>query len=267
ETEWQQFKRSLLEAAAECCGYKQVGLPPEGQQRSLWWTREVQLAVKEKKAALKKWLGNKEPSTCVQCVEARKAAAIAVAKAKADSWEKFGETICRLRAEKTGSLKFLKDRSGHPLTKDDDILRWREYFEELLNPAQQQEDSPLEQKASSETDDQGPIERFTAECDVTGIRMDASKRKSLVLHRSPARCSLQINGDAVEEVEKFKYFGIVFASDGKFEQEIDRRTGIASHILRELARPTATKPELSLKTNLSIFKPIILPILTYGPES
>ncbi|VDP19441.1 unnamed protein product, partial [Soboliphyme baturini] len=56
---WQLFKRGLLEAAAECCGYKRVGLTPGGQKRSSWWTREVQLAVKEKKAAFKKWLGNK----------------------------------------------------------------------------------------------------------------------------------------------------------------------------------------------------------------
>ncbi|VDP40968.1 unnamed protein product [Soboliphyme baturini] len=34
ETECQLFKRGLLEAAAECCGYKQVGLPPGGQERT-----------------------------------------------------------------------------------------------------------------------------------------------------------------------------------------------------------------------------------------
>ncbi|VDO97944.1 unnamed protein product [Soboliphyme baturini] len=71
ETEWQLFKRGLLGAAAECCIYKRVGLPPGGQKGSSWWTREVQLTVKEKKAAFKKWLGNKELSTRVRYVEAR----------------------------------------------------------------------------------------------------------------------------------------------------------------------------------------------------
>ncbi|VDO85117.1 unnamed protein product [Soboliphyme baturini] len=65
ETEWQLFKGGLPEAASECCGYKRVGVLPGGQQRSSWWTREVQLAVKEKKAKFNKSLGNKEPSTCV----------------------------------------------------------------------------------------------------------------------------------------------------------------------------------------------------------
>ncbi|VDP15008.1 unnamed protein product [Soboliphyme baturini] len=146
ETEWQLFQSGILEAAAECCGYKQVGLPPGGQKSFSWWTREVQLAVKEKKAAFKKWPGNKEPYTRVRYVKARKAAAKAVAKAKADSWKNIDHPPAPRK--KKESLKVLKDRSGHTLTNDDDILRrWREYFEELLNPAQQQEDSHVEQKA------------------------------------------------------------------------------------------------------------------------
>ncbi|VDP03503.1 unnamed protein product [Soboliphyme baturini] len=38
ETEWRLFKRGLLQAAAECCGYKRVRLPPGDQKRSSWWT-------------------------------------------------------------------------------------------------------------------------------------------------------------------------------------------------------------------------------------
>ncbi|VDP02530.1 unnamed protein product [Soboliphyme baturini] len=231
----------------------------------------------------KKWLGNTEPSTHARYIEARKAAAIAVAKAKSDSWEKFGEalesnfytakkvfwqTIRRLREEKNGSLKVLKDRTGHSFIKDDDILRrLREYFEELLNPTQPQEDSPVEQKGeqgmcwltrvcqTAMTAGKTPadwrtgvivpvfkkgdhkecsnyrgitllslpckvcakvlerrccevekcsLKKHAAKCDVTGMRGNASKTKSLVFSRSSARCSLQINGEAVEQVEKFR---------------------------------------------------------------
>ncbi|VDP23014.1 unnamed protein product [Soboliphyme baturini] len=93
ETELELFKGCRFEAAAECCGYKRVGLPPGGQKRSSWWTREIQLAVKEKKAEFKKLLGNKEPSTRLRYVEARKAATKTVAKAKADSWDKLNEVL------------------------------------------------------------------------------------------------------------------------------------------------------------------------------
>ncbi|VDP17563.1 unnamed protein product [Soboliphyme baturini] len=50
EIEWQLFMSGILEAAAECCALKQLGLPPRGQKQISYWTREVQLTVKEKTA-------------------------------------------------------------------------------------------------------------------------------------------------------------------------------------------------------------------------
>ncbi|VDP24840.1 unnamed protein product [Soboliphyme baturini] len=89
----------------EACAQKSmidlIIVSSELDAQSSWWTREVQLAAKEKKAAFKKWLGNKEPSTRVLYVEARKLA--------------------------------------------------REYFDGLLNHAQQQEDSPVEQNGTDIT--------------------------------------------------------------------------------------------------------------------
>ncbi|VDP36699.1 unnamed protein product [Soboliphyme baturini] len=108
---------------------------PGGQKKTSRWTSEVQQEIKEK-AAFKKSFINKEPSTRMRYVEACKAAAKAVAKAKADSWEKFGEvlqlnstgktvferqTIRWFRRKKKGSLSIF----GHPLTEDKDIRRRR----------------------------------------------------------------------------------------------------------------------------------------------
>ncbi|VDP54571.1 unnamed protein product [Soboliphyme baturini] len=76
--------------------------------------------------------------------------------------------------------------------------------------------------------------------------VNASKTKCLVLSRSSARCSLQINGEAVVQVERFRYLGTVFTSGGKLEKKIDWRIGVTTGVLRELARPTVTKAELSL---------------------
>ncbi|VDP25617.1 unnamed protein product [Soboliphyme baturini] len=69
------------------------------------------------------------------------------------------------------------------------------------------------------------------------MRMNASKTKSLVLSRSPARCPLQMNGEAVEQVEKFKYLGVVLTSDGKLEEEIDRRTVMAKALCVNQPQP------------------------------
>ncbi|VDO93338.1 unnamed protein product [Soboliphyme baturini] len=107
---------------------------------------------------------------------------------------------------------------------------------------------------------------FAAEGDVTGMRVNVLQTKSLLLSRSPARCSIQVNGETKEQVEKFKYLEVVFTSDGEFEEEIARRTGVASDVLRQLARSTVTKTEVSLKTKLSVFKSIFIPMFTYGHE-
>ncbi|VDP37378.1 unnamed protein product [Soboliphyme baturini] len=66
----------------------------------------------------------------------------------------------------------------------------------------QQEDAPSsDDQASSETDLQCSLERFAAEYDMTGMQVDASKMKSLILSRSSER---KINGEAVEQLEKIK---------------------------------------------------------------
>ncbi|VDP08943.1 unnamed protein product [Soboliphyme baturini] len=100
-------------------------------------------------------------------------------------------------------------------------------------------------EASSEADIQCSLERFAAQCDVTGMLVNASKMKIQLLSRSPARCSLQINGEAMKQ---FKYLGIVFTSDGKLEEEINQRIGVASGVLREPARSIMTNAELKTES-------------------
>jgi len=60
---------------------------------------------------------------------------------------------------------------------------------------------------------------------------------------------------------------ILGASTGKRNKEIDTRIGEANVVLRELYRSVFTKRELSNTAKLSVFKPVFVPILTYGHES
>ena len=83
-------------------------------------------------------------------IEARKTATSAVTKAKEKSWEEldcrldsnyfsankvFWQTIRRLRGKRSSITYSIKDSDGNILTDENEILsRWREYFEDLLNP-------------------------------------------------------------------------------------------------------------------------------------
>ena len=85
-----------------------------------------------------------------QYTEGQKAATSAVKKAKEKSWEEFGrqldsnyfsankvfwQTICCLLGKRSSVTYSIKDSAGNILTDENVIVsRWRDYFEDLLNP-------------------------------------------------------------------------------------------------------------------------------------
>ena len=75
-----------------------------------------------------------------------------------------------------------------------------------------------------------------------------------------------MNGATLKQVEKFKYFGVAFTSDGRQDEELDTRIGKASAVMRAWHYSVVMKRELSKKAKLSIFKTVFVPILTYGHE-
>jgi exonuclease III len=150
ETEWTMFRTALLGAATECCGLKRVGMAHDGRTLTSWWTPEVKQAVGEKKVCFKQWIADKTLSNRTRYEEARRAAAEVVAEAKAKAWDRFGDemathyhtaiktfwqTVRRSRRSGGTALQVLRDKEGRVITHEAAVVeRWREYFEELLNP-------------------------------------------------------------------------------------------------------------------------------------
>ncbi|KAK0150407.1 Craniofacial development protein 2 [Merluccius polli] len=108
--------------------------------------------------------------------------------------------------------------------------------------------------ASSDRDLQLSLDRFAAECE------------SMVLNRKRVECTLRVGNEILPQVEEFKYLGVLFTSEGRMEQEIDRRIGAASAVMRTLHGSVMVKRELSRKAKLSIYQSIYVPALTYGHE-
>ncbi|TWW69645.1 hypothetical protein D4764_18G0004510 [Takifugu flavidus] len=80
------------------------------------------------------------------------------------------------------------------------------------------------------------------------MKISTSKSEAIVLNRKKVECLLRVKEEILPQVEEFKYLGVLFTSEGRMEQEIDRRIGAASAVMRTLHR--------------SIF----VPTLTYGHE-
>ena len=55
------------------------------------------------------------------------------------------------------------------------------------------------------------------------------KSSSIPFHTMPW---LLVNGATLKQVEKFKYLGVAFTSDGRQDEELDTRIGKASAVIR-----------------------------------
>ncbi|TKS65493.1 LINE-1 reverse transcriptase -like protein [Collichthys lucidus] len=150
ESEWTLFRSSIVEAADRSCGRKVVGACRGGGPRTRWWTPAVRDAVKLKKEAYRTFLACGTPEAADGYRRAKRSAALVVARGKNRAWEEFGEamendfrtasrrfwtTIRRLRRGKQCTVNTVFSGGGVLLTSTRDVLgRWREYFEDLLNP-------------------------------------------------------------------------------------------------------------------------------------
>ncbi|TWW77650.1 hypothetical protein D4764_12G0010400 [Takifugu flavidus] len=90
--------------------------------------------------------------------------------------------------------------------------------------------------------------------------------KAMVLNRKKVDCLLRVKEEILPQVEEFKYLGVLFTSEGRMKQEIHRRIGAASAVMRTLHQSVVVKRDLSQKAKLSIYRSIFVPTLTYGHE-
>ncbi|KAK0142406.1 hypothetical protein N1851_019850 [Merluccius polli] len=199
--------------------------------------------------------------------------------------KRFWTTIRRLRRGKQCIVNIVYGGDGALLTSTRDVVdRWKEYFEDLLNPT----DTPSGKEAGPgdsgvgspisgaevaevvrkllDCDLQLSLDRFAADCEAAGMRISTSKSESMVLNRKRVECTLRVGDEILPQVEEFKYLGVLFRSEGRLEREIDRRIGAASAVMRTLHGSIVVKRELSRKAKLSIYQSIYVPALTYGHE-
>ena len=172
ESEWTMFSASIVEAAARSCGRRVSGACRGGNPRTRWWTPDVRDAVKLKKESYRVLLAHGTPEAADRYRQAKRAAARAVVEAKTRVWEKFGEameedyrsasrkfwqTVRRLRRGKQFSTNTVYSGGGELLTSTEDVVgRWKEFFEDLLNPAVT---SSLEEAEAGPSEADSPITR------------------------------------------------------------------------------------------------------------
>ena len=73
--------------------------------------------------------------------------------------------------------------------------------------------------SSTESGLQRVLNSFADACNTAGMKISTGKTEVLHLSRNPDQRVLQVNGATLKQVEKFKYFGVAFTSDGRQDEK------------------------------------------------
>ena len=92
---------------------------------------------------------------------------------------------------------------------------------------------------------QHALDRFSAAYNQAGTKISTKKMEVLCLTRRARQCFRQVSGNTLQQVETFKYLGVVCTSDGSRNKGIDTLIGEANAVLRELHCSVVTERELS----------------------
>ena len=141
---------AMISLAVENCGRDRLKMAAVSEKRTPWWKHDVKEAIRAKKILLGSYCKTGHHLICNPLYsKARKAAVLAVKMSKERFWKEFGlrfdlnyslenkviwYIICRLREKSLSTTAFIKDSLGNILSNEKKIfLRWRKYFEDLLN--------------------------------------------------------------------------------------------------------------------------------------
>ena len=194
EEVWGEFKKNVMETAAEVCGTKQYR---NAQKRTRWWNEEVKQAIKNKKVAYLKWLQQQTSEAKERYQEAKKEAKRVVRQARNEEWIELGRSLeddfqknqkrfwSRVRMfneNKADVAGKICDESGQLIVDDVGVRnRWKAYFSDLLQEdAQGQNGNQVDREVQLDEEERAPIA-------VEEVEVAISKLKN---GKSPGICGI-----------------------------------------------------------------------------
>ena len=121
--------------------------------------------------------------------------------------------------------------------------------------------------ATNEKDLQELLNIVVEKSEMRGLSLNIKKTYSMVVTKETAapRCSLQIRGENITQVEKFNYLGSWITTDGKSDTEIKARIAQAKQAFSKMENILKTS-KISMRTRLRILKAYVWSVLLYGAE-
>ena len=113
------------------------------------------------------------------------------------------------------------------------------------------------------------LEALSQEAESLGLRVSWMKTKiqHFVQAVDQVCSTVACCGEQVQVVNSFPYLGSRVSFDGKSDEEINRRLGLAWGVMSSLGVRVWRSRHLSRRTKVEVFKRLVLPVLLYGCET
>ena len=115
-----------------------------------------------------------------------------------------------------------------------------------------------------EEDMQSNLNELKKVMDKWGMKMHWGKTKVMMVSRTEEECKLSIEGEDFEQVKKLKYLGAMISADGKCDEDIEQRVGVAAKVVEAMRKEMLERRELMKKTKLRVFNAMVVPTFIYG---
>ena len=96
-----------------------------------------------------------------------------------------------------------------------------------------------------------------------GMEISAEKSKIMVNSRIAPRSTILMNGERLEEVRSFKYFGSIISSEGDSTAEIRTRINLATSAIARLKKIWSNN-NIKTSTKIRLYKSLVVSVLTCG---
>ena len=114
---------------------------------------------------------------------------------------------------------------------------------------------------------QSLINIVVTESERMGLSLNVKKTECMVVSKKSInpKCKVEINGEVIKQVQKFKYLGYTITSDGRCNTEIKRRIAIAKDCFTKM-KSIFRNHDISMTTKFRVLKAYVWSVLLYGCE-
>lgn len=98
-----------------------------------------------------------------------------------------------------------------------------------------------------------------------GLKINVEKTKTMVIGKRHEDLQIRTENGILEQVTRFVYLGGLITEDGRCEEDIKRRIGLACTAFGKLGKMWKAK-NISIRTKMKLYHTLVEPVLLYGSE-